>query len=120
MQGIGIDAEIIGRVTQDVWPHVFTEEESFILSSSTTTESRTLATIIFCAKEAFYKCQYPITRLWIDFTDACVNVHDDGFTVRLLRIDADGFHGKREFRGRYVIHDDLVIAGITWPVNDYS
>jgi 4'-phosphopantetheinyl transferase EntD len=30
--------------------------------------------VIFSAKEAFYKCQYPVTARWLEFEDAHVEL----------------------------------------------
>jgi 4'-phosphopantetheinyl transferase EntD len=80
--GIGIDAELIGRVTPDIESLVFTPHESAFLASCGNATRESAATIFFSAKEAFYKCQFTITGRWLDFQDAVVTlrtpINDDG------------------------------------------
>jgi 4'-phosphopantetheinyl transferase EntD len=52
------------------------------------------ATILFGAKEAFYKYQYSLTRTWLDFKDVTVSVTPDRFYVT-----AAGKQGFVELRG---------------------
>jgi 4'-phosphopantetheinyl transferase EntD len=66
---LGIDMERDGRVTADLWPTILHDDED---SSH--------ATLIFAAKEAVYKAQYPRTRAMFDFH----RLH--------IRIDGDAFH----------------------------
>lgn len=57
--------------------------------------------LMFCAKEAVYKAWFPLTRQWLGFKDARIEIHRDGtFTTRLLVTGlpipdqvADGFTG---------------------------
>jgi 4'-phosphopantetheinyl transferase EntD len=49
-----------------------------------------VARLVFCAKEAAFKAQFPLTRAWLDFADLTVTLTaDGGFTARLNR-DAGG------------------------------
>jgi 4'-phosphopantetheinyl transferase EntD len=127
---IGVDVEIVGRVTRNLDPLIFTRRESAFLATLAEAERARAATIIFSAKEAFYKCQYAVTRTWLDFQDATLELttaEADGlvapapdellggtFTVEI----ADGLlapHGglRPPWRGKFCIARDLVVTGIT-------
>lgn len=72
-RSIGVDLESIGAVTPDLWPYVFTPAEQQVLQTTTLASPETAkvqATLGFSAKEAFFKCQYPLTKLWLDFPQA--------------------------------------------------
>jgi 4'-phosphopantetheinyl transferase EntD len=87
--GIGIDAELSGGVTKDEWSHVLTAEELAWLGGQSVTRQSELATVIFSAKEAFFKCQFPMTREWLEFQDVHVRVSAQSYEVlprRPLRI----------------------------------
>lgn len=66
---LGLDIEEIGRVTTDLWDIIFTEKEQQYLSCLSDKEKRIQSTAIFSIKEAFYKFQFPVTKLFLDFLD---------------------------------------------------
>lgn len=69
LTAIGVDMELSGAVTSDVWPDIFQESEMAFVQAQPEERRRQLATAIFCLKEAFYKYQYPQTRQWLEFED---------------------------------------------------
>jgi phosphopantetheine--protein transferase-like protein len=86
VRSVGIDMEHIGRVKQELWRQLFTSAEQDHLEQLDDEEQRQQATIMFSAKEAFYKLQYPLTGSWLNFTDAEVYLLDDNqFELRLFR-----------------------------------
>ena len=68
-RGIGIDAEIIGRVGRHLWPKICTAAETAWLESLDTETQVRSSALVFSAKEAFYKCQYELTQSWVGFHD---------------------------------------------------
>jgi 4'-phosphopantetheinyl transferase EntD len=67
---LGLDIEVIGNVTSDMWSYVFTESEKILLRSlGNPNKQMELSTILFSMKESFYKLQNPITNLYLDFLD---------------------------------------------------
>ncbi len=83
---LGIDAELLGRADPALWPAICTAHELAELTALPAPSRDLRATMIFSAKEAFYKCQYAITGAWVDFQDVEVVVADsDGhFALRPL------------------------------------
>lgn len=73
---IGLDIEEIGRVTQDLWDLVFTENEKKYLSALSNEDKLVQSTAIFSIKEAFYKFQYPISKTYLDFLEVEVALPD--------------------------------------------
>ena len=69
IQAIGVDVETIGRVEEKLWPTLFTEKEADYFSSLAAETVALETTLFFSAKEAFYKCQYPLTQEWVGFQD---------------------------------------------------
>lgn len=69
IQSVGIDVETIGRVEQKLWPTLFTEKEAGYFCSLAPETVALETTLFFSAKEAFYKCQYPLTQEWVGFQD---------------------------------------------------
>jgi 4'-phosphopantetheinyl transferase EntD len=70
--------------------------------------------LTFCAKEAVYKAWFPLTKRWLGFKDAFVEIDQDGtFIARLL---VTGPHVADRvvdgFTGRWLIRDGLLLAAI--------
>lgn len=79
--GIGVDAEALGAVSGKVSAAIFTESERAYLATLDIEARTATATLIFCAKEAFYKAQFRLTGAWIDFHDVEVRVKPSGVSL---------------------------------------
>ncbi|HEY0055301.1 MAG TPA: 4'-phosphopantetheinyl transferase superfamily protein [Pedobacter sp.] len=69
VKALGLDIEMIGKVGTEIWDLVFTDDEQDFLKKSRSEDLDLYSTIIFSAKECFYKLQFPITRTYIDFKE---------------------------------------------------
>jgi 4'-phosphopantetheinyl transferase EntD len=76
--GLGVDAEALGAVNGKVSPAIFTEAERAYLASLDIQARTATATLIFCAKDAFYKAQFRLTGVWINFHDVEARVKLSG------------------------------------------
>ena len=74
--GIGIDAEQVGRVDEGVARRVMNEAERDAVAGQA--DEDVAATALFCAKESFYKAQWPHTKAWVGFEDVTVSFEGDG------------------------------------------
>jgi 4'-phosphopantetheinyl transferase EntD len=109
---IGVDAECAGRVDRSLWSLTMRAEEIARLQSLDEAAARNMATILFSAKEAFYKCQYTLTRGWIGFEDVAVDVRDDGFEITVIEGPREIAARPNPWAGRFRLVDDWVISGI--------
>ncbi len=75
---MGIDIETEGRVTPDLWPHIFAREEIALLESQPLDRQSELAGQMFSAKEAYFKLQYPLTTLLPGFIDVTTRLDRSG------------------------------------------
>ncbi len=67
--------------------------------------------LVFCAKEATYKCWFPLTRRWLGFTEAEIDIREDGtFLAYILArpTPVPFFEGRWEERGGYIIASAFV------------
>jgi 4'-phosphopantetheinyl transferase EntD len=88
----GIDVEPDAPLPADIVEVVATRRE---LAASLPVN---VARLVFAAKEAAFKAQFPLTRAWLDFADLTVTLTaDGGFTARLNR-DAGGAGHTRAVR----------------------
>ncbi|MEU4210566.1 4'-phosphopantetheinyl transferase superfamily protein [Streptomyces sp. NPDC026206] len=76
--------------------------------------------LVFSAKESVYKAWFPLTRLWLDFQDAVVEVDPDArtFSARVLTPDpllAATGNRLSGFDGRWLVRDGLIVTAISVP-----
>jgi 4'-phosphopantetheinyl transferase EntD len=111
---IGVDAEIVGRVGEDLWTNLFTPAELTLLRARPAAERATRASIVFSAKEAFYKCQFGVTAAWLDFTDVTVSLEesDAGFGKLYFACVDEKMHASMPSEGRFALRGDHVLAGV--------
>jgi 4'-phosphopantetheinyl transferase EntD len=112
---LGIDAERRGSVRPELWSQLTTQLERSSLERITRARAIDLATVIFSAKEAFYKCQFQVTRQWINFSEVSVSCYADSFQIRPqsdLRLNTVV---PEPWVGRFTLSDDLVLTAISLP-----
>jgi len=118
---VGIDSETVGDVTPDIWPTICGPSEAAWIRSLPAASQDAAVTLIFSAKEAFYKCQYPLTREWLNFHDLIVEPLDIAsaeavVSVRATRRIAFEEHAPLPMSGRYRLHEQFASVGFGLPV----
>jgi 4'-phosphopantetheinyl transferase EntD len=120
LRAVGIDCEVTGSVAGHLWPRICTSSETAWLRSLPDDEQPAAATLIFSAKEAFYKCQYALVRERLNFHDATVEpawgAARGEFKIHATRTIALARHAALPLRGEYLFHQEFVTAGIALPV----
>jgi len=87
-RAIGIDLEKIERMQRSLWPKLFTAQETGHLREYTDDFAQARhAAILFSAKEALYKCDYPLNRRWVDFDDVSVTVSQGSGRLSIRSMD---------------------------------
>ncbi|MDB6085666.1 MAG: 4-phosphopantetheinyl transferase [Gammaproteobacteria bacterium] len=117
--GIGIDCEVAGHVGADLWATICTAREASWVASLPDAERSQAAGLIFSAKEAFYKCQYPLTGEWLDFHDlevepTALRGMNGGFSLRETRPIAAAEFTHGAVNGRYLLHDGFVTTAVVF------
>jgi len=117
LRAVGIDCEVVGSVKVQVWRSICVPHEILWLRSLPELEQAAAATLIFSAKEAFYKCQYPLVREQLNFHDANVEVRAWGpsrgaFKIHANRSIAFADHAALPLQGQYLFHEHFVTAAI--------
>ena len=100
---IGIDIEETERFRPAIEKKIARPDEIAVNFEGLAPDARqTALAIMFSAKEAFYKCQYPITGQIMGFHDAHVVIDNRTQTFQLsLLVDAPLLPGGGVFRGKY-------------------
>jgi len=115
--GLGIDAEMRGRVTEKLWSHVATQGEiAWFRSAPSEREAAERATLLFSAKEAFYKAQFCVSETFVGFHEVELTFDElGGFVVTVVSDIAQAFAAGAELRGRYAFLREHVLTGLVIP-----
>ena len=114
LRSLGLDCEVIDSVDEELWSRICTPTEIERLAQLPPAERGRQAALIFAAKEAFYKCQFPLTRAWVGFEDVVIEPLDwpvaaGGLRIvpqKILPLEAEvvaHLVGRFQFRGPWVI-----------------
>jgi enterobactin synthetase component D / holo-[acyl-carrier protein] synthase len=115
VRSLGFDAEVLRPVDPDVIAHITTPRERAWLAGRPRADRTDLALLLFSAKEAYYKCQYPLTATFLDFPDVELEVALDRgtFSARLLRpLPTPSI---RAIEGKFAFDADKVLCGVELP-----
>lgn len=123
LMAVGMDSEVVGDVGRDVWPAILGPGEAAWLASLPAPQQAAAAALIFSAKEAFYKCQYPMVGERLEFQDLVVEPLGWGsssadFKVHATRRLKFADRAALPLLGRYLFHEGFVSAGIGVPAAD--
>jgi len=115
--GLGLDTEKADAVGPMLWPSICVAEELAWIASLPAEERTRAATLVFAAKEAFYKCQYPSTGEWLSFSDVRIVPLDWAMLQGSFRIEARRALGVFAAappppRAAYRFHEEFVTAGV--------
>jgi 4'-phosphopantetheinyl transferase EntD len=120
---LGLDSEVVGDVNAEIWSRVCVPVESASVRALPTSQQAAAITLIFSAKEAFYKCQYPIAQERLDFQDVRVEAawgaSDGLFRIHATRSIAMCMRTAMPMQGRFLFHEEFVTAGLGLAAADY-
>ncbi len=112
---LGIDAESRTAVRRELWRHIMSIEERTWLARLPAARGIELGTVVFSAKESFFKCQYPLTREWVGFNDVNVTLEDDTFRIHPRRVLALAGLAPPPWSGRFSIEQQLIATALALP-----
>ena len=112
---LGIDLEPAEPLPEDILDAIITDDERAGLPAGDPLAAR----IVFCAKEALFKAQFPLGGTWLGFHDARVALCPDDarsgrFEATLCRT-AGPLPSGSALAGRYALAGGVVIAGLALP-----
>lgn len=118
IKALGIDSERVGAPTPDIWSALCRAEELAWIDALPAADRPAAVTLVFSAKEAFYKCQYPVAAEWLDFHDVRIEVAGWGaaagvFTASAMREIRFAAHAALPIEGLYVFHEQFVSAAVS-------
>ncbi|WP_115686286.1 4'-phosphopantetheinyl transferase [Corynebacterium senegalense] len=108
---IGLDAEPADRLPEEVVGEIARPRELATIEKLRADGIDCADRIVFCAKEATYKCWFPMTRRWLDFGEAEIDIRPDGTFLSYLLArptPVPFFEGRWEERGGYIVASAFV------------
>jgi 4'-phosphopantetheinyl transferase EntD len=113
---IGIDAETSRSLPRELLPLVCSPLEIRRLRGLPSCTD--WPTLLFSAKESFYKCYYPLAGERLDFLDVDVEIvwNIGRFDVMLSRASARAVCGQRRFQGRFAHTTRHVLTAVILEV----
>jgi 4'-phosphopantetheinyl transferase EntD len=77
VRSVGLDVETLQDLEAGLVDSILTTRERRWLDAQPQSRQADLSVVFFSAKEAFYKCQYPITRTFLEFGDVELELSPD-------------------------------------------
>ncbi|HEX3594269.1 MAG TPA: 4'-phosphopantetheinyl transferase superfamily protein [Polyangiaceae bacterium] len=112
-RGVGVDGELDEPLERKLWRRILRDSEKKWLEARERTEQGVLGKLIFCAKEATYKCQYAVTKTFLDFADVEVTLSPETSSFRAaFARDVAPFDAGFSFEGKYARRQGLIAAGV--------
>lgn len=105
---LGLDIEPDEPIEPELWPLICTEDE---LAALPIADRGAYVRHMFCAKEAAYKAQFPLTGALLDFGALSVRLCETEFVARFCR-PVGGFAQGHEIRGRLQRSQGLIVTGV--------
>jgi 4'-phosphopantetheinyl transferase EntD len=118
LRSLGIDSEVAAQVHRELWPGITAPSELARLRALPEAAACRQAAVLFAAKEAFYKSQFPLTGERLAFADVVIDSVADSsgssgsFEVLPQRPLAVGCAVRGVLAGRYRLHGPFVTAGL--------
>ena len=83
---IGIDLEPADALPPDLWASICAPEEQAKLTVIRGMTPGLAARLVFCMKEAAFKCQYPLSGAMLEFADIAIDVDARSRNICALHI----------------------------------
>jgi len=109
--GIGVDVEPEGALEPAVADRIWSREEAEHAARRDDMSEALASRLVFSAKEAFYKCQFPLTRTFVGFKEVSVRLGDGTFELVLENAVAELPAGAR-FRGAWRRAEEKLLAAM--------
>lgn len=113
IRSIGLDLEPALPLPDDLFDTILRPGEQDRLAQLPEALQPVYARLIFSAKEALFKCQYGISRSFIDFYAAEISLDLRERSFRAVLVVAAGvFPAGQSFSGRFHLDADLIATGV--------
>lgn len=110
-RSLGLDIEIVRSLEPALADRIMNARERAFVAAQEPSQSAALLMLHFSAKEAYYKCQYPITHAFLGFHDVEleIDLKEQVFFAKALPDLPDEV---RRMGGRFLFLDGSVVCGV--------
>ena len=110
---VGIDLEVANELAADLWPRICTPEEQTTLTGIGGLSPGLAARVLFCLKEAAFKCQFPVSRAMLEFADIAIDADAEAgtFSATFQKAVAP-FRADDRLVGRFAISGDHIASAV--------
>ncbi|HCQ65627.1 MAG TPA: phosphopantetheinyl transferase [Rhodobacteraceae bacterium] len=116
VKSLGVDVEDESPLAPDLVATICTLEERAWLATQPEAARGGLAKLIFCAKEAVYKCQFPVSHRLLDFDAVLVTPDvDTGQFEATFLVDTGPFRVNHRLNGRFAVAGGLIHTAVVLP-----
>lgn len=116
LRSLGIDIEQRRAMTPRMHRMILTDKERDWVETTDPDQTALRALLVFSAKEAVYKCQRPLSGVFLGFHDVELEVSDDLRTFRTeVLAESVRAMGIQTLQGQLAFTDDVVLAAATLP-----
>lgn len=113
VRALGIDAEEATPLVGVEADLIYTPSELASANNVSLPAALPVAKLIFSAKESFYKCYYPLTGRFLEFSDVAITIVDGSHFVAELTNDmVPGLLGHRRCFGRFMLHRHVILSSV--------
>lgn len=107
-RSIGVDLELVADVDRELWPSLATARELARIEALDASQRGRGAAALFSAKEAAYKCVFPLDGVFLEFHDVELELDLGARAFRVLSGPSrspslSGLTGSFEFVGPFVV-----------------
>jgi len=113
---VGVDFETVARFDPAMARQILTSDEQLALLALPPEARQARLAAVFCAKEAFYKAQHPLTGRWLGFRHVEVILEGDGGAFAVRMVGAPTAIARCE--GRFQVADAWAAAALAIPADD--
>jgi 4'-phosphopantetheinyl transferase EntD len=119
LRSLGLDIELLGPVDAELPALILTPSEHAWVHGQDPQLRDRLAITLFCAKEAFYKCQYALTAEFLEFGEVEITFGEGNrFVARILEPSARALKaGTAQLEGKFAYESGRVLSGLEMREN---
>lgn len=119
MQSIGLDVEKLQTIEPRLAQAILTPREQAFVQAQPEARRDDLIVLHFSAKEAYYKCQYPLTETFLSFHDVELEVDVGPTEGRFVaRRHKPGLASVQRLEGKFVFAAGKVLCGVELLAGD--
>jgi 4'-phosphopantetheinyl transferase EntD len=112
VRSVGLDVETVQDLEPGMIDLILTPAEQAWVRAQPPARQRDLTLVFFSAKEAYYKCQYPISKTFLEFGEVELEVFPEAgrFVARALRVDLP--RDVLRLEGRFALEAGRIFAAV--------